>query len=347
MNRKLVLAVAVLLPAALVAGAVAAAGGNAGAAILAGAAAVFVVAPAVAALLQLRRTDRRLARLEKATARAPRPSAPTAPAAKAAPKPLPDDVAGTVWSGRLPLPPQELRFMNETDDSLVATARDLTNILVREGMPDDADVLDVGSGYGRLTIGLMDREQFTGTYLGFDILKRHVSWCQKVMTAADPRFRFEHVDILNERYNAHGTVAPEEVPFPTEDASIDTVTLFSVFTHLYRPTIEHYLVEISRVLRPGGIAVGTWFLFDDDRMDAITSDAARYPMRFVLPDGSRYMSLKDPLHAISYRQSDVEAMARHAGLEFEQVKRGAWAGEFVPNAFAEMQDLVILRKPTA
>jgi len=57
------------------------------------------------------------------------------------------------------------------------------------------------------------------------------------------------------------------------------------------------------------------------------------------------MSTADPLHAISYPQSDVEDMARRAELVVQRVQRGGWDGTFVPDRMADYQDLVVLRKP--
>ena len=40
--------------------------------------------------------------------------------------------------------------------------------------------------------------------------------------------------------------------------------LTSVLTHLLEDEAEHYLAETARVLEPGGRALATFFLLDDD-----------------------------------------------------------------------------------
>jgi SAM-dependent methyltransferase len=116
--------------------------------------------------------------------------------------------------------------------------------------------------------------------------------------------------------------------------------LFSVCTHLYREEIERYLLEIRRVLRPGGVAVTTWLLFDAARLPRVTSSAARYPMVHELDAVTRYADERDPLRAIAYDEGAVREMARVARLEIVAIERGTWAGE--PGRV--FQDLVVLRR---
>jgi SAM-dependent methyltransferase len=193
-------------------------------------------------------------------------------------------------------------------------------------------------------VGLLDRSDFTGTYLGFDILPRHVAWCSNVITKADPRFRFRHLDLLNQRYNPTGAMDPSEAVFPSGDASIDLCALFSVFTHLYRPTVERYLQEIARVLRPGGCAVTSWLLFDDERLATVASDSSAYPLRLRGDDGSRFMLAEDPLRAIGFPQDDVVEMVAKAGLQVASIERGYWDTGAADGPTSQFQDLVILRR---
>ena len=189
-------------------------------------------------------------------------------------------------SGRaLPLPPTAMRFMREDDERLIAVADELAGLLVEHGLSADGSVLDIGSGYGRLALGILHSLDYRGRYLGFDILPRHVAWCAATITPTFPMMRFEHLDIRNERYNPAGSLDPATVGFPAASAQTEFCALFSVFTHLHRPVVERYLHEIHRVLRPGGTAVTTWFLFDAARLPAITSNAATYPMVHELDAG--------------------------------------------------------------
>jgi len=237
------------------------------------------------------------------------------------------------------LPPQRLRFLVDDDDAgLVVHAEDLVQRSRRHGLEEGWRVLDIGCGYGRLALGLKMTD-FTGSYVGFDILPRHIQWCRDHL--ATPAYAFEHFDVRNARYNPDGTIEPEDARFPVGDGDADFCTAYSVFTHMYAADQRRYLAEIARVLSPGGLAVATWFLFDDERLPLAMSSASEYPMVHVLDEDCRYAYAEDPLHAISYRQSFVEAMVDEAGLEIRSLERGTWAGE--PGS--TLQDhLVLARK---
>jgi SAM-dependent methyltransferase len=84
----------------------------------------------------------------------------------------------------IPLPPARLRFMRESDEQLIATGDELAGLLAEYGMTADADVLDVGCGYGRLALGILHATDHRGPYLGFDILPRHVDWCRTMISPA-------------------------------------------------------------------------------------------------------------------------------------------------------------------
>ncbi len=247
----------------------------------------------------------------------------------------------TARSGQpLPLPPSKMRFMGENDEQLIQVGDELAGLLVAFGMTADSAILDVGCGYGRLALGILHATDHRGPYLGFDILRRQIDWCRTAITPTFPRLCFEHLDIRNGRYNPGGMIEPTEVSFPTRSASTDVCALFSVFTHLYRPDIERYLGEIRRVLRPGGVAVTTWFLFDEDRLPRATSSAATYPMVHVLDDVTRYTEEGNPLRAIAYEEGAVRAMVGSARLEVLAIDHGTWAGE--PGRV--FQDVVVLRR---
>jgi SAM-dependent methyltransferase len=232
--------------------------------------------------------------------------------------------------------------MREDDARLVSQGRELGRLLFTHGLTPDGMLLDIGCGYGRLAIGLIHDNLFHGRYIGFDILERHIEWCRRNLSPAAPGYRFVHLDALNERYNPKGRMRPEELTFPVPAATVDVACAFSVFTHLYRPTIQRYLAEIERCLRPGGTAVTTWLLFDDSRVEAAKGEASEYPMVHSLDEDTLYSDPDDPLRAIAYRESLVRALVAAAGLRVERIEWGTWDGV---TTSANFQDLVVIRKP--
>jgi ubiquinone/menaquinone biosynthesis C-methylase UbiE len=72
------------------------------------------------------------------------------------------------------------------------------------------------------------------------------------------------------------------VRLPISDKSVDRIILWSVFTHMFRADISHYLKEFSRVLRPGGFVFATCFIVDDDVIaSAQKTNLTPYGLRFA------------------------------------------------------------------
>lgn len=242
---------------------------------------------------------------------------------------------------RVPLPPRQLRFMNEDDERLVSQGVELARTLYSHGLDRSQRLLDAGSGYGRLALGLLGTG-FEGSYVGFDILERHVGWCRQHLTPYDGRYVFKHLDVRNDRYNPTGTGDPATTPFPIRSGSKDVAALFSVFTHMYEPEIRHYLAELRRVLVPGGVAVTSWLLFDRERLPSVVSSRSAYRLVYTLDDDARFSDADDPLRAIGYREAQMRRMVRQAGLSVTRVDRGTWCGE---SAGAGFQDVVVISRP--
>ena len=67
--------------------------------------------------------------------------------------------------------------MGESDQDFIALGDEFVEALTEHaGLRDDSRVLDIGCGYGRLPHALK-RSGFAGSYLGIDVLEKHVRWC--------------------------------------------------------------------------------------------------------------------------------------------------------------------------
>jgi SAM-dependent methyltransferase len=244
----------------------------------------------------------------------------------------------------LPLPPPELRFMAEDDELFLSIGdRIVLDMIELCALRGNASVLDVGSGYGRVAHGLWRRE-FEGSYLGLEILQRHVTWCQDAITpASGGRLRFAHLDVRNDRYNPGGALLAEEATFDVADASVDVAVLTSVFTHMYPAEIVRYTGEIHRVLRPGGRALATFFALDETWREAQLAGRGELQMPYVLDASCRYHSAEDPLHAIAYTTSWIRATTAAAGLRVYAARLGFWCDR--PAAHDFLQDAFVLERP--
>jgi SAM-dependent methyltransferase len=253
-------------------------------------------------------------------------------------------VSGDAERAALPLPPAKLRFMREDDDEF----RRIGDLIVEDmielcALRADATVLDVGSGYGRVAHSLW-RHGFEGSYLGLEILSRHVGWCSDTLTpASGGLFAFSHLDVRNERYNPGGSMAASEATFEVSDGAVDVAVLTSVFTHMYAVEIERYVAELARVLRPGGRALTTFFMLDETWLECeLAGRSATLPMRFALDGSCRYHNPDDPLHAIGFTPTWIRSAVADAGLRIYALRPGTWCGRRAAHGY---QDTVVLEAP--
>jgi len=120
--------------------------------------------------------------------------------------------------------------------------------------------LDFECGCGRIARQLLVASVPPASYVGIDINREMISWCQESLQPLREGFRFQHHDVYNKSLGADNSRV-RTAPFPVEDGSITSLFAHSVFTHIDLDQTIFYLHETRRVLRPKGIAKTTWFLF--------------------------------------------------------------------------------------
>jgi len=127
--------------------------------------------------------------------------------------------------------------------------------LVTQYAPENAEVVDIGCGCGR-TARLLVNNRWISTYIGFDVGKENVDWCRNFIA---PHWHgtaeFHYFDVYSKEYNPAGAMRCDQLMFPCTTSSSDVVFASSVFTHLLEPDAVHYLHEVRRVLKPGGVAL--------------------------------------------------------------------------------------------
>ncbi len=162
-------------------------------------------------------------------------------------------------------------------------------------------VLDFGCGCGRLARQLLQQDPRPRRYLGIDLHRGMIQWCQRNLQPLHSDFRFVHHDCFNAGFNPEGKETL--IPFPVADQSVTLVIAWSVFTHLLQDQIEFYLREISRVLRPEGYAVTTWFFFDK----------RLFPMMQSFQN-ALYINPRDPTNAVICDREWLRGLLKAAGL---------------------------------
>ncbi len=206
----------------------------------------------------------------------------------------------------------------------------------RAGLSDGMTVVDIGCGIGRNAVALSKR--FGNLeYLGFDVVRYGVRWCGKRFSG-QPRYRFIHADIFNSFYNPRGKESALAYRFPVADGAADFVFATSVFTHMPRAEVAHYLAETARCMKPGASAYFTCFMLDAESRRQIESGQTLF--RFPHPrDGCQVESLSEPDLAVAFERPAFEAMAPEAGLEVAAFHPGNWRG--LP--YEDFQDAYVLR----
>lgn len=116
-------------------------------------------------------------------------------------------------------------------------------LLVQHGLAADAHLVDVGCGAGRLANALKAMPALN--YCGIDVVQELLDYAREISARPDWEF-----------------IKVTDFKLPQADASVDMVTAFSLFTHLYPEECYTYLAEFRRVLRPGGKIIFTFLEFD-------------------------------------------------------------------------------------
>lgn len=168
-----------------------------------------------------------------------------------------------------------------------ATAEIVAWLEIQDLLRPDADVLDLGCGFGRVAAALAPRCR---SVLGLDVSGGMI---------AEARRRF--ADLPNVRFEQTGG----QDLAPIADGALDLLLAIDSFPYLVQAgsaVVARHLADAHRVLRPGGTLVILNLSYEDDAHDAACASdwAARYGFRlavadqqpFRLWDGSAYVLLR-------------------------------------------------------
>lgn len=146
----------------------------------------------------------------------------------------------------IPIPPDDLIFLvagHRDRDAFALSGRHavetLLDLLGRAGasLQPKARILDFGCGCGRLLAGWDGRLPEGATLDGCDINPALVRWC---------RDNLPDVEVIE---------CSPVPPLPYLDDTLDLVYAASVYTHLTLPAMLQWTGELTRIVKPGGVAV--------------------------------------------------------------------------------------------
>jgi len=211
------------------------------------------------------------------------------------------------------------------DESGRRSVRELQGLLALAGRKLDTfeSILDFGCGSGRMTRWMAPLIS-SARLRGCDIDEQAIEWARENLTFAG----FDRTDPLP--------------PLPYRDAEFDLVYNHSVFTHLDAEFQDHWLGELERVTRPGGLVVltvhGEW-AFHRAEMDAggalpWRDTLVRDGILFVSQDGYIGSSFPEFYHTTFHAPWYV----------FEHWSRWFEIAAYVPRGDLDHQDLILLRR---
>lgn len=241
----------------------------------------------------------------------------------------------------LPVPPADLmKIIGAHPEDYLPVGEQLVRLFrIYTGLKPSHRVLDVGCGCGRVAWHLTTFLT-RGSYDGFDIVPELIGWCQNNITPRYPTFRFEHVDVGNPHYHEHGATRASQFRFPYADETFDRVLLTSVFTHMLAEDFHRYSIEIARTLKPGGTAMMSFFILNDESRRVLYRPDTR--PRFWHRRGRLMIRRRgDAEGAVAYPEDVVRTVLHKSGLELQQILFGSWCGR---EDTVSYQDIVIARK---
>jgi SAM-dependent methyltransferase len=231
------------------------------------------------------------------------------------------------------------------DDFAAISESHLFHIRRSVGIEPHHNIVEIGCGIGRDAIALTRILSPAGHYTGIDIIKPSIDWCNENISAKHQNFKFIHYDVADQLHNAGGNIQTTSINLPFEDGSVDRIFLWSVFTHLFRADIVHYLKEFRRILAPDGLVLATCFIVNDEIIaSAQTTNLTPYNLRFehLYEPGCYITNIDAPASAVAYDEASMRSMIEEAGLTLARpFQRGQWSG-YYPDADGPGQDGMVL-----
>lgn len=222
---------------------------------------------------------------------------------------------------QLDLPPYSLRSLSGGAKDFKDVGPWFLNEFQRLGLfRENCRILDVGCGCGRLAHTFSEDSalrRWNVQYVGMDIDRKAILWCRRHITSKNKLFQFYHADLRSRSYNPTGKHSAQDFQFPHQNGAFDLIIATSVFTHLLKKDLQHYLSELFRLLATEGSIYASFFVYSS-RQEAIEG-VARHPVKFPCYHGD-FSTHSDayPENAIAYEKSFLLDLVESTGFELER-----------------------------
>ncbi len=238
------------------------------------------------------------------------------------------------------IPPQGLIFIGTGDFKKIGEHY-LAVFIEHCGLLPEHHVLDIGCGIGRIAIPLTNFLNNQGSYDGFDVVEKGISWCRKHISTSFPNFRFQHVALKNDLYNLKTEQRSKDFIFPYPDNNFDLIIVTSVFTHMLIEDVEKYFKEIYRVLKPQGKCLATFFILNAESRNYMKSN---HDFNFDINLGNYSLLNHNVKEAnVAYEENYILYLITQNNLFIERTFNGFWSGRPKEESF-DFQDTLIISK---
>lgn len=215
-----------------------------------------------------------------------------------------------------------------------------SELMRRFKLTSDSNILDIGSGCGRLSypFNFLMKE---GRYYGVDTWRDGVTWCADRFTSKNPNLQFHCMESNNNYYfEDYKEDVRNDYHFPfIADETVDLTFAISCFSHLVENDCRSYFKEIARILKPTGSAYITGFVIDRFFFDYVKRTGKHTGVQEKDPGCYYAYSGQDFFGGFSFEK--WRSMLNDCGLEIVSYEVGDWAEK--PGAL-NYQDIFIVSK---
>ncbi len=249
----------------------------------------------------------------------------------------PIDRLGLLINGKKDLPPLQLRrFVGPLSTFEASGASWACMLKLLAKLKSNSSIWDIGCGCGLMALELRSYlfPEQGSRYLGSDIHKPSIKWCQRHIKQSN--FAFIHHDIQNSSYNPRGKINPVDFSLDESYGRFDVIMAKSLFTHITTPMAKRYLDIIHDHLVPHGLCLVSSFLFNSVESSHGLIDFCYGGDQFRYAYKNRIES------AVAYQKDFFIELVYNAGLELAHpIISGGWAHKYDGLNF---QDIVLLKR---
>ncbi len=210
---------------------------------------------------------------------------------------------------------------------------------IENGLKPTDTFLDIGSGIGRIALGLTD--YLKGEYQGFEAIELGVIWCKNNLSVKYKNFHFKYVKIYNDLYNSSGVDAAK-YKFEYPENKFDFAVSISVFTHMIDAEVQNYLYQTNLVLKENSIFITTFFIMDKKAQSYIERTNSNF--KFIYEFENYFLMDKNVKAAnVCFKRDYLLSIIKSTGFKIVREIKGSWSGS-PKEHYLGFQDILVLQK---